>query len=64
MLQDPKMILESAVRALESLKLFVESKRDEFVINTKKQPICISQSFRGHGRNKFVRGGKRASKSL
>lgn len=30
MLQDPKMILESAVRALESLKLFVESKRDEF----------------------------------
>lgn len=24
------MILESAVRALESLKLFVESKRDEF----------------------------------
>lgn len=38
MLQDPKMILESAVRALESLKLFVESKRDEFVINTKKQP--------------------------
>ncbi|XP_029671003.1 uncharacterized protein LOC115240168 [Formica exsecta] len=30
MLQTPKMILESAVRALESLKLFVESKRDEF----------------------------------
>jgi len=30
MLQDPKMVLESAMRALESLKLFVESKRNDF----------------------------------
>lgn len=30
MLQDPKMILESAMRALESLKSFVESKRNDF----------------------------------
>jgi hypothetical protein len=30
MLQDPKMILESAMRALESFKLFVESKRNDF----------------------------------
>ena len=29
-LHDPKMMVESAMRALESLKLFVESKRDEF----------------------------------
>ncbi|KAG5895377.1 hypothetical protein JTB14_029600 [Gonioctena quinquepunctata] len=30
MLQDPKMILESAMRVLESLKLFVQSEREEF----------------------------------
>ncbi|CAI6371985.1 unnamed protein product [Macrosiphum euphorbiae] len=30
MLQDPKMILESATRTLESLKLYVESKRNDF----------------------------------
>ncbi|XP_068994056.1 zinc finger MYM-type protein 1-like [Neodiprion pinetum] len=30
MLQDPQMILESAMRALESLKSFVESKRNDF----------------------------------
>ncbi|CAH0563685.1 unnamed protein product [Brassicogethes aeneus] len=29
-LQDPKMTLEPAMRTLKSLKLFVESKRDEF----------------------------------
>jgi hypothetical protein len=30
MLQTSQMVLESAVCALESLKIFVESKRDEF----------------------------------
>jgi len=30
MLQDPKMIVESAMRALESLKIFVELKRNDF----------------------------------
>lgn len=56
MLQNPKMILESAVRALESLKLFVESKRDEFKYEEAAKIISnTDQYIQTHTRTTNVR---------